>query len=786
MSTLDSRKNFAITSATTGYSAGATSVVITTGDGAKFPQPSTDGEFNLVWWDSTTYANPADDPNVEIVRCTARTSDTLTITRAQEGTSATAKNTAGHTYKLQLGPTAKMITDIETALDAKELLANKDTDGTLAANSDTKYASQKAVKTYIDTGLGTKQNSLGYTAENTANKGAANGYTPLGSDSKIASTYLPAIAITDTFVVASQAEMLALTAETGDVAVRTDENKTYILQGTDPSILANWVWMKTPTDLVLSVNGQTGAVSLTTTDIAEGTNLYFTTGRAQSAMSGLYEVPLTISTGLTRATNTITNNLSTGVSGGQTVIGGTASGNSLTLSSTSHATKGSIILGTSSYNEVVNTLGIGTTASTLHKLVMADTVLAGSGSLDGSLINMTQTWSTTGSPTSILLNVTNTASGANAKLIDLKVGGVSQFNVSKAGVVTTTGIIESASQVRGSSFRITLGGSYIWNGGSQIKSATDGLIQLLDSAGTDFIRLQLGGTTSSFPAIKKNGAAINFRLADDSADASITAGSATLSGASTIADTVGAGSGSLAGSVLSMTQTWNTSGNPTAIKLNVTNTASGASALLMDLQVGGVSQFKVDKAGIGTFAGALALGGALTTAFNVSGNSWLGSTLVRCGATSGFSWNGRSFMGSPADGQITLSNGAITDFSRLNFGGTTSSFPAIKRNGTAINFRLADDSADCGITASTAIFSGAVTLSDTNLVLGTTTGTKFGTATSQKLSFWNASPIVQPTTAIAAATFVANTSLIANDTATFDGYTVGQVVKALRNVGLLA
>lgn len=73
-----------------------------------------------------------------------------------------------------------------------------------------------------------------------------------------------------------------------------------------------------------------------------------------------------------------------------------------------------------------------------------------------------------------------------------------------------------------------------------------------------------------------------------------------------------------------------------------------------------------------------------------------------------------------------------------------------------------------------------------NIITDTTTGTKIGTATSQKLSFWNAAPIVQPTTAIAAATFIANTSGIANDTATFDGYTIGQVVKALRNAGLLA
>lgn len=82
---------------------------------------------------------------------------------------------------------------------------------------------------------------------------------------------------------------------------------------------------------------------------------------------------------------------------------------------------------------------------------------------------------------------------------------------------------------------------------------------------------------------------------------------------------------------------------------------------------------------------------------------------------------------------------------------------------------------------------GTITLADTaNVAAGTTTGTKIGTATSQKLGFWNATPIVQPTTAVAAATFAANTSGIANDTATFDGYTIGQVVKALRNAGLLA
>ncbi len=44
----------------------------------------------------------------------------------------------------------------QTALDLKFDKTNVDTDGTLAANSDTKVASQKAAKTYVDTRLATK------------------------------------------------------------------------------------------------------------------------------------------------------------------------------------------------------------------------------------------------------------------------------------------------------------------------------------------------------------------------------------------------------------------------------------------------------------------------------------------------------------------------------------------------------------------------------------------------------------------------------------------------------
>jgi hypothetical protein len=73
-----------------------------------------------------------------------------------------------------------------------------------------------------------------------------------------------------------------------------------------------------------------------------------------------------------------------------------------------------------------------------------------------------------------------------------------------------------------------------------------------------------------------------------------------------------------------------------------------------------------------------------------------------------------------------------------------------------------------------------------HFALGTGNGTKWGTAVGQKQSFWNKTPIIQPTTGITAATFSANASGIINDNATFGGYTIGQIAAALINVGLLA
>jgi hypothetical protein len=92
--------------------------------------------------------------------------------------------------------------------------------------------------------------------------GAADGIASLDAGGKVPASELPDIAISDTFVVVSEAAMLALTAEVGDIAVRTDVNKTFILKTAGASTLANWQELLTPTDAVTSVDGQTGVVDL--------------------------------------------------------------------------------------------------------------------------------------------------------------------------------------------------------------------------------------------------------------------------------------------------------------------------------------------------------------------------------------------------------------------------------------------------------------------------------------------------------------------------------------------
>ncbi len=100
------------------------------------------------------------------------------------------------------------------------------------------------------------------------NTGTSEGNVPIiNSNGKLDTSILPSISITDVFTVGSEEAMLALNVQKGDICIRTDENKTYILQNEPATERQNWIELATPTDTVQSVNGKTGTVTLNNEDV---------------------------------------------------------------------------------------------------------------------------------------------------------------------------------------------------------------------------------------------------------------------------------------------------------------------------------------------------------------------------------------------------------------------------------------------------------------------------------------------------------------------------------------
>jgi len=95
---------------------------------------------------------------------------------------------------------------------------------------------------------------------------------------------------------------------------------------------------------------------------------------------------------------------------------------------------------------------------------------------------------------------------------------------------------------------------------------------------------------------------------------------------------------------------------------------------------------------------------------------------ISIGGNQQFISSNRSKLYSPADGQWVVWNAAQTDFGRLQFGGTTSSFPALKRSTTTLQAVLANDggftniqgklTTDTAYTATVIVPTGYLTLYD--------------------------------------------------------------------------
>ena len=121
-------------------------------------------------------------------------------------------------------------------------------------------------------------------------------------------------------------------------------------------------------------------------------------------------------------------------------------------------------------------VGFGGVASATAEVAITEVGLANSGSLAGSAVDIAQTWATTGNPTAIKLNVTNSQSGSTSKLMDLQVGGSSVFNISKTGQVT---IPTNVGVISGTSSIVDSGGSFFLSAAATLFLRTNGTTNTL-------------------------------------------------------------------------------------------------------------------------------------------------------------------------------------------------------------------------------------------------------------------------------------------------------------------
>jgi hypothetical protein len=134
--------------------------------------------------------------------------------------------------------------------------------------------------------------------------------------------------------------------------------------------------------------------------------------------------------------------------------------------------------------------------------------------------------------------------------------------------------------------------------------------------------------------------------------------------------------GSNAQSVIDLAGTWNTTGTPSAFKLNVTDTASNANSTLLNLQVGGNSRFRVTK------DGTINIRGGANRAQGIMSD---GSYFALATSGAGFVIFGNSFYGTDSSGStattFTFGNAGAGSFcgslqmsttGSISFGGTSS------------------------------------------------------------------------------------------------------------------
>jgi hypothetical protein len=434
---------------------------------------------------------------------------------------------------------------------------------------------------------------------------------------------------------------------------------------------------------VNSVNGQTGNVSLGSSDVAAEPIDYTVVTTAQTLINGAK-----VAADTTSAAWTLT--LPATPSNGDTITvldyAGTFDTNNLTIArngsnieslaedmncNVEDAAFALVYVGSTVGWKVVPYFGNKTNfaspdpiGSSVPNTGRFTTLTANNGTLTASapVLDLAQTWNNAATTfTGLRLDITNTTSGSASRLLELLVGGVNRFTVT----ANASGSVPAP--------LISVGGSgFGWN----IRTRTG------------------GGVGCNFDSIVGISGSLQFGVASGT-----TAGDLILL-RDDAANTLGQRNGTAA-QTFRIYNTYTDASNfergflrwsSNILQIGTEKGSGGGTARALEFQTDGVTRVTISS-GVGNISA--------TNAVLAQSDCGLFNGLGVVVANGRFvAWTDGSTNSSTRDLQLNRVGAGIlrvqsntTDFNRINFGGDTTSFPALKRSSTALQVRLADDSA---------------------------------------------------------------------------------------------